>query len=394
LGNEVAALAPSELPLVEDPLVGPPVLDLSPQGTLVGGTDQAPAIGLEFSGREIGLKKALLKAYGGTALTEDAVRDGLRWLARQQGRRGIWSLHGPYRDGSQSENNEAATAMALLAFQGAGYTPQGSKNEPFTRVVSRGWRGLLRSQQQDGRFYANLISESHQLYTQALCTIAICELYGMTHDQEYYDSAQRAVDYCVGIQTREGGWRYQPGIDSDMSVTGWFAMALQSARMAGIEVPSSAFEGIGKFLDSVERENGSRYAYRPQDGATLPLTAEGLLSRQYLGWQRDDPRLRAGVDYLLENLPEWDKRNVYYWYYGTQVCHHMEGADWQKWNGVMRQLLPEHQQKRGAERGSWDPRNDRWGTAGGRLYITCLSLYVLEVYYRHLPLYGKDLLTE
>ena len=60
-----------------------------------------------------------------------------------------------------------------------------------------------------------------------------------------------------------------------MSVTGWFVMALQSARMAGIEVPSPVFEKIEQFLDSVQRGDeqgydvGSRYAYRPTDGATL-----------------------------------------------------------------------------------------------------------------------------
>jgi hypothetical protein len=349
---------------------------------------------VEFSGREEGIKRALLKAYGGTALTEDAVMEGLRWLMRQQRSRGSWSLQGPYRDGSNVENNEAASAMALLAFQGAGYMPQGNNNESFTRACSRGWRSLLRSQHKDGRFFANLIPEAHQLYTQALCTIALCELYGMTRDESYLVPAQSAVDYCIRIQTPQGGWRYQPGIDSDMSVTGWFAMALQSARMAGIEVPSFAYERVGKFLDSVARDNGSRYAYRPQDGATLPLTAEGLLCRQYLGWRRDDQRLRTGVDYLLENLPQWDKRNVYYWYYGTQVCHHMEGADWQRWNVVMRHLLPEYQEQRGRERGSWDPSGDRWGSAGGRLYVTCMSLYVLEVYYRHLPIYRDGLLTK
>jgi hypothetical protein len=179
-----------------------------------------------------------------------------------------------------------------------------------------------------------------------------------------------------------------------MSVTGWFVMALTSARMAGLEVPSPALDGITKFLDSVAWENGSRYSYRPRDGFTLSLTAEGLLCRQYLGWQRDDERLRGGVDFLLENLPNWDDRNIYYWYYATQVCHHMEGEDWQKWNKVMRQLLPSHQEKRGPERGSWDPRGDRWGPQAGRLYVTCLSLYALEIYYRHLPLYGKDALLQ
>ena len=209
----------------------------------------------------------------------------------------------------------------------------------------------------------------------------------MTHDESYIKAAQKAVDYCVRIQSTEGGWRYQPGVDADLSVTGWFAMAMQSARMAGLEVPSPVFDRIGKFLDTVARDEGARYAYQFNAGATKPLTAEGLLSRQYLGWAHDDVRLRNGVDFLVANLPDWNDRNVYYWYYGTQVCHHMEGKDWRKWNEVMRQLLPEHQEKQGSERGSWDPNGDRWGGTAGRLYVTCLSLYTLEVYYRHLPIY-------
>ena len=45
--------------------------------------------------------------------------------------------------------------------------------------------------------------------------------------------------------------------------------------------------------------------------------------------------------------------------------------------------------KNGPEAGSWDPTQDAWGYAGGRLYVTCLSAYMLEVYYRHLPIYTK-----
>lgn len=385
--DPVAALSPADLPQVKDPLIGPPVMEPSPGGHMPVGTIPTPSIALELSGREEGMKKVLLLQYGGTKLTEDSVKLGLSWLVRQQRSRGMWSLRGPYKNGGNIENEEAATAMALIAFQGAGYTTSSSKTDPYTRVVTRAWKELLRRQQEDGHFFGNLAPEQHQLYTQALCTIAICELYGMTHDETYLAPAQKAVDYCVKVQAPEGGWRYQPGVDSDMSVTGWFAMAMQSARMAGLEVPSPVFEKIGKFLDSVARDEGARYAYQFNAGATKPLTAEGLLSRQYLGWAHDDARLRSGVESLLANLPDWNDRNVYYWYYGTQVCHHMEGKEWRKWNEVMRQLLPEHQDKQGPERGSWDPNGDRWGGTAGRLYVTCLSLYTLEVYYRHLPIY-------
>jgi hypothetical protein len=336
------------------------------------------------------MKQAMLLSGGGNAHTEGAVALGLRWLAVQQRTSGMWSLNGPYSDGANIENQEAATAMALLAFQGAGYTPAGDPKNPFTPVVRRGWTALLKRMEPDGHFYHN-VERSHQLYTQAMCTIALCELYAMTGDAEYYNAAQKAVDYCVRIQAPEGGWRYDPGVDSDMSVTGWMVMALQSARMGGIEVPSPVFERISKFLDSVARDDGARYAYVFNQGATLPLTAEGLLCREYLGWARDDPRLQTGITYLLANLPDWNKRNVYYWYYATQVLHHVEGKPWRTWNEVMRVLLPQHQEKTGRERGSWDPRGDRWGGSGGRLYVTCLSIYTLEVYYRHMPLYRSGL---
>lgn len=401
--DPVSALSMAELPQVNDPLIGPPVMEPTPGGHMPVGTIPTQVIAPELSGREEGMKKTLLKAYGGTALTEDSVKLGLSWLVRQQRSRGMWSMRGPYKSGANVENEEAGTAMALIAFQGAGYTPSGNKNDPYTRVVTRGWKELLRRQQDDGHFFSNLVPEQHQLYTQALCTIALCELYGMTHDESYLAPAQKAVDYCVKIQAPEGGWRYQPGVDSDLSVTGWFAMAMQSARMAGLEVPSPVFEKIGKFLDSVARSEdgreesaryqGSRYGYQFNAGATKPMTAEGLLSRQYLGWAHNDPRLRSGVDFLVANPPDWNDRNVYYWYYGTQVCHHMEGKDWQKWNQVMRQLLPEHQEKQGGERGSWDPNGDRWGGTAGRLYVTCLSIYTLEVYYRHLPIYQAKAMT-
>jgi len=71
--------------------------------------------------------------------------------------------------------------------------------------------------------------------------------------------------------------------------------------------------------------------------------------------------------------------------------HHMEGDAWDKWNRVMRDSVPKHQVMTGSERGSWDPQGDRWGNFGGRLYQTCLCTYMLEVYYRHLPIYSYRL---
>ncbi|MEX0641307.1 MAG: prenyltransferase/squalene oxidase repeat-containing protein [Pirellulales bacterium] len=391
--DEEQVLTAENLPIVVDPLATPDVTHITPSALMPTGPVMPTSIGLALTGREPGMKQALLKAYGGTGRTEGAVGLGLRWLAAQQHRNGTWSLQGPYSDGGSQENIESATAMALLAFQGAGHTPVSDPAHPFTPVVRRGWNALLKRMKDDGRFNED-VPRTHQMYTQAQCTIALCELYAMTGDAQYYDPAQKAVDYCVRVQSPQGGWRYNPDPvngESDMSVTGWVVMALQSARMAGIEVPSPVFDRVSQFLDSVGRDDGSRYAYQTQAGATLTLTAEGLLCRQYLGWAHDDPRLNAGVEYLLKNLPDWNKLNVYYWYYATQVLHHLEGDPWREWNNVMRKVLPANQETRGRERGSWDPTGDRFRGEGGRLYVTCLSIYTLEIYYRHLPLYQTGL---
>jgi hypothetical protein len=109
----------------------------------------------------------------------------------------------------------------------------------------------------------------------------------------------------------------------------------------------------------------------------------------YLGWDKTDERLVNGVRKILGfpmNKDDWD---IYYWYYATQVCHHMEGDVWNEWNKVMRQMLPENQIRKGPEEGSWEPSLDKWGHQGGRLYMTCFCTYMLEVYYRHMPLYDK-----
>ncbi|MEO2048097.1 MAG: squalene--hopene cyclase [Pirellulales bacterium] len=383
-------LLPQQSDLADQPLpdeVSVPIVAIP-----LGGLD-APTptpIRMALSGRGKGMQEALLGAYGGTASTQASVTEGLRWLARNQLKDGLWSLVGPFQSGLDrgAENKEAATGMALLAFQGAGITPESNASDPFTKVVRRAWDRFLKQQDEQGNFFRT--GRTHaRLYTHAIATIALCELYGMTGNSRYREPAQQAINYCVKVQAPLGGWRYFPGEGSDTSVTGWFVMALQSARMAGLDVPSDTLTNIGMFLDAVEREGGRRYAYQAKDAATRSMSAEGLLCRQYLGWSQSDPRLQEGADLLLGYLPTWEsgKRNVYYWYYASQVCHHLEGRHWRIWNKAMREVLPANQVRQGRERGSWDQQGDQWGNSGGRLAITCLSIYMLEVYYRHLPIY-------
>lgn len=96
----------------------------------------------------------------------------------------------------------------------------------------------------------------------------------------------------------------------------------------------------------------------------------------------------------MGNLPDNNARNIYYWYYATQVMHNLPGYEWDTWNRKMRRILIESQEtKQGCTAGNWDPdkpTKDAWGEPGGRIMMTSLSCLTLEVYYRYLPLYKLD----
>ena len=309
----------------------------------------------------------------------------------------------------QMQSDTAATGLALLAYLGAGYT---HRSERYRTVVDRGLTWLIDRQRPDGDLFTGG-NRFTRLYSHGIGAIALCEAYGMTRDLRLREPASRAIRFVVDAQSPElGGWHYVPREESDTSVTGWQLMAMASARMSGLDVPEASLAKVDQWLDLAGSPDGARYAYNPHAAGTpqqvagrwpnLPMTAEGLLMRMYQGWPSSNPSLRTGADYLLANLPEQGtaeqpRRDAYYWYYATQVMFHMEGTYWNAWNERLRPMLERTQVRGGPWAGSWHPTEpvpDRWGAAAGRLYVTAMHLLVLEVYYRHLPLFRHPQLRD
>jgi hypothetical protein len=108
----------------------------------------------------------------------------------------------------------------------------------------------------------------------------------------------------------------------------------------------------------------------------------------YLGWGRDEPALQRGVQRIGKSGPS--RVDMYYNYYATQVMRHYEGELWEKWNKEMRDFLVESQDQNGHLQGSWYMGKNHSSVTGGRLYCTCMATMILEVYYRHLPLYRQQ----
>ena len=349
--------------------------------------------------------------------TEAAIESGLEFLARFQAADGSWSLgqfdvdHPMHR--TQLKSDTAATGLAMLAFQGAGYNHREFK---YATQLQKAADWMVKNQAADGGLYLDADEKSNnssRMYSHAIAALALTEAYGMTQDPKLRRPAQKAIDYIQSTQDpNRGGWRYfaQPHNmrSTDTSVTGWMMMALQSARLSGLKVEDKTMRGIDSWLNTAAIGE-SEFSYNPlasdapgvsrQHGreASTSMTAVGLLMRIYSGWNRFDPRFQMGAIKLLEQMPSDANakvRDTYYWYYATQVMKHVGGDAWNQWNNQLQPLLVGSQERLGNMRGSWNPYEpvpDRWGPHGGRLYVTTMNLLSLEVRYRLLPLYDQTI---
>ena len=347
--------------------------------------------------------------------TEAAIHLGLEFLARHQSPDGSWALGGFDQDEpqhvSQLLSDTAGTGLALLAFQGAGYNHREFK---YARQIDHAIQWLIENQSDDGGLYVptNAKSDSAcRLYSHGIAALALTEAYGMTQDSQIKEAAQKALDYISKSRDGvKGGWRYfdTPGKKStDTSVSGWMMMALQSGRMAGLDVDDKCFEGLDNWLGiAADPVNPSLYRYNPYAlnskgvsriqgrNPTASMTSVGLLMRIYSGWDKHDPRLISGAQFMLDMQMPSDAtpqlRDTYYWYYATQVLKHVGGPQWAAWDQKLRPLLTSTQETSGDLAGSWHPYKpvpDRWGSFGGRIYVTTMNLLSLEVRHRMLPIY-------
>jgi len=340
--------------------------------------------------------------------------------------------------------------MALLALQGAGNTPERGDH---AQAVATGWQAILKTQTAAGNFTPasdRNTSAAGCMYGHGQLTIALCEAFAMTRAARFEEPARRAIEYCLAAQLPDGGWRYHlPDLDDsglrnswknrgDLSVTGWFLLALKTAEIAGLQESGidEAYARAAEFIErlrivppdsfrerqTIVKEPGDlALGYDYQFNPLAPfrkfqaaISAEAILGKLFLGASPDDPHVVAVIDRLLEESPIWfpplpgDRRgevefaalpqravqggekNIYAWYYITQVCHHVGGRAWKRWNLDMRSKLPEHQEQTGRNKGSWSPALDLYGVKGGRLFTTALSACMLESYYRHLPLFAQE----
>jgi hypothetical protein len=383
----------------------------------LGGTGTVGSIGVGGGGmagvfgyRDGGGRKKAVGRFGGSQATESAVEAALRWLSRHQEPDGSWDTAKYEAQGGNAKCRVGCTGLALLAFLGAGYT---EKSGQFADNVKRAEQWLMKQQKPSGGIFEGEGSgwDTSAGYHHAVAALALAEASGMAKDPEVGKVAQKAADYSLKVHQKPySGWRYDAKADDpDVSVTGWFVMQLKSAKIAGLKIDGAGFQGAQNLLDAMTDKDGRvMYGASGHTTRTPSMTAVGMVCRQFMGAPSDSPMLVKGAEFLVKELPNWQKNQstgdfeagdygFYYWYYGTLAMFQMGGEKWGKWNEALKPVLVSNQCRgplplgSGAEDrdGSWDPKGQYVDKEAGRVFTTALGALTLEVYYRYLPMYSK-----
>ena len=355
---------------------------------------QTPS-GQGFEGRAAENRRQLAMLHGGSEKSEDAVEAGLEWLIRHQRPNGSWSFQHRVKTCPPSCSGvgrydcpTGATGMALLGFLGAGYTHnegsyQAEVDSALKWLVNQSCLGDLRFD-----LSREFPEGNSGFYAQGLASIALCEAYAMTKDPSLKQPAQDALDFISMAQDPVGGgWRYRFEDKGDTSVVGWQVMALVSGRMSDLQVSRRVRSQVMNFLENVHSPSKGTFGYVDRYRYTPATTSIGMLCTMYLDPTVGRRVIRPFIHKLSLTNPLYE--NLYGNYYTSQVLHHFGGDEWKPWNHKMRNSLVTSQKKSGHDAGSWLSRK-KHDTHGGRLYSTCMSVLILEVYYRHLPLYQHE----
>ncbi len=290
---------------------------------------------------------------------ERAIDRGLAYLAAHQRENGSWGGSGH-------------TALGLMAFMVKGYFPDPDRPDRYGVHLDRAVQFLINQSREHGGYFGG------NMYHHALATLALAEAWGMSQREEIREALKAAVEVTLRAQDRRtGGWRYQPmPVDHDTSVTAMVVVSLAAANEAGILVPREVMARATTYLIERQADDGG-FSYRGGNDSAFPRSAACVLALQ-LGGERDSEAVQRGLRYILEADPEtaFGERYFFYaQYYAAQAMYQAGEAPYQAWQPRIEQLLIQRQQGNGA----WHRDT----------YPTAMSILVLGVPYRYLPIYQR-----
>jgi hypothetical protein len=307
------------------------------------------------------------------------VDSGLAFLSQQQAADGAFDGGGP---------RAAITGLTVMAFLATGQTPG---NGRYGLVVSRAIDYLVKSTPDDG-YFGHV--DGSRMYGHGIITLALSEAAGVDLDPtrrvQIRTVLAKAVKVILTAQDvtkspdQSGGWRYEPqSADSDLSLSGWNALALRAAQSIGMEVPKEKIARAVQFVVNCYHPTEKGFCYQPHGSPGLAMTGVGVLNL-YLLDASDRPEREGGERWLLDHPIREDTPMPYYsMYYSTQAAFQAGQPVWPVvWKVTEDRLLGTQMKD-----GGWP--QSRNGEEPGRVYATAMSVLTLSVPYRLLPIYQR-----
>ena len=229
--------------------------------------------------------------------TKKAINRGLEWLAAKQNQDGSFS-EGSY------QHNTAITSFAMLAFMSQGHLPNQGLYGPEVAKAARFLVSAAVKENKTNKKYSYLIgARGGNMYCHGMATLALCELYGQTGDDDLKTTIREAVDLIIDSQNPQGGWRYAPApTGADISVTIMQVMALRSAKNAGLHVPDATMKKAIEYIKKCYNKQDGGFSYMPGGRAPgFARTAAGMCVL-FLSGEYTAKEIPEAVKYLQKNF--------------------------------------------------------------------------------------------
>ncbi len=313
-----------------------------------------------------------------TPEVRDSISRGLKYLAQDN----VQNDDGSWGGGT---NPVAETSLTLMAFMVQGHIPgRGIYGEKIDNGII-----FLINKGQSQRGFLGSGKNHAAMYEHGLAVLALSEAWGQSKNTRLRHTLRRAVDVILRSQNKAGGWRYEPEPkDADLSMTVMQLVALNSAKESGIAVPEETMRRAKDYVLSCQDNTSGGFRYMPGNGEPgFARTAAGVMSLIMCGYHKDvkaQNGITRGMEFLI-NYPDNKKfaknypRFHYSHYYAVQAMYQSRNKNHiRAWYPKIATTILS---KQGSDGG--------WDGAHGKAYGTSLSILILGVPYRYLPIYQR-----
>ena len=317
-----------------------------------------------------------------TPRVQKAVAKGLDWLAKNQGPDGNFP-------GSQDGNmySVSMTGLAGMAWLANGNTPS---RGPYAENIHRAMLYCMSQVTPSGLISSRVEFDSRSMYGHGFSMLFLASAYGMETDPRMRDQLKKIITNGITLtaqaQDGAGGWTYTPGGGNEGSVTVTQIQALRAAQNAGFTVPKGTIEAAIKYLEACRCQGGGiEYSLGSGTGPRLAISAAATCTLYNAG-EYDSKLADECLAWVWKQFEasknQWAKGGGHEFYthlYASQAFYQAGDRYWNDYfPGARDQLLGMQQAD-----GSWN------GDGIGPIYGTSISLIILHLPYKFLPVYQR-----